>query len=97
MLSRGQWHVGIAAEVHTSIWPILYENDLPIQPLSKIHSPSHWAAATFAQAGETLVLSVPVGEIAAVLVLALLAGIAASVLPARRAAQATPTAALAEV
>lgn len=55
------------------------------------------AAATFAEVGEKTVIAVPFGELALVLALALAAGVLASVLPARRAAQATPTAALAEV
>lgn len=55
------------------------------------------AAATFAEVGEKLVVAVPFGELAMVLGLALAAGVIASVLPARRAARATPTAALAEV
>ncbi|WP_111768177.1 FtsX-like permease family protein [Nakamurella deserti] len=55
------------------------------------------AAATFAEIGEELVVAVPYGQVALVLVLAMAAGVIASVLPARRAAQATPTAALAEV
>lgn len=55
------------------------------------------AAATFNQAGQTVVLSLPWAELGLVLVLALVAGVLASVLPARRAAKATPTDALAEV
>ncbi|GAA2012299.1 FtsX-like permease family protein [Nakamurella flavida] len=55
------------------------------------------AAATFAEIDEPLVVSVPWGQLGLVLLLALAAGVLASVLPARRAARATPTAALAEV
>ncbi len=53
-------------------------------------------ASAFGEAGESLVLDIPWGQLAAVLVLAILAALLASVLPARRAAKATPTQALAE-
>lgn len=55
-----------------------------------------WAAvgAAFGQAGQPVVLDVPVGQLALVFAGALLAGVLASVLPGRRAARATPTQAL---
>ncbi len=52
------------------------------------------AAATFAQAQRPLVLALPVGQIAVDLVLAVLAGSCAALLPARRAIRADSTAAL---
>lgn len=57
-----------------------------------------WAAvgAAFGQARQSVVLSVPFGQLAAVFAGALLAGVLASVLPGRRAAKATPTQALME-
>ncbi len=58
-----------------------------------------WAAvgAAFGQAGQAVVLTVPFGQLAAVLVGALAAGVLASVLPARKAVRATPIQALVEV
>lgn len=55
------------------------------------------ASAAIAAAGESLVLDLPWGQIAAVLVGAVLAGLLASVLPARRAARTAPVAALVDV
>ncbi len=54
------------------------------------------ATATLAEAGRPLVFTVPWGQIGAVLGIALLAGLLASVLPGRQAALATPVAALAD-
>ena len=54
-------------------------------------------ATAFGQAGESLVLDIPWGQLGTVLLLAILAALLASVLPARRAARATPIQALAEV
>ncbi len=54
------------------------------------------AAATFGEIGRTLVLAVPWGVVALVLLIAVVAGALASVLPARRAVRATPVEALAE-
>lgn len=58
-----------------------------------------WAAvaAAFRSAGRPVVLSVPWGQLLMVVAGTLLAGILASVLPARRAAKATPIQALVEV
>jgi putative ABC transport system permease protein len=53
------------------------------------------AAATFNQIGRTLVFAVPWGSVAVVLLVAVVAGVLASALPARRAARATPVEALA--
>ncbi len=55
------------------------------------------AASAFQQAGAEPVLDIPWGHIGLVLVLAVCAGLLASVLPARRAATATPTQALADI
>ena len=54
------------------------------------------AAATFGNIGRTLVLDVPWGVVALVLLVAVTAGVLASVLPARRAVRAAPVEALAE-
>jgi putative ABC transport system permease protein len=54
-------------------------------------------ASAFGEAGETMVIDIPWGQLGLVLLLAILAALLASVLPARRAAKATPTQALAEV
>ena len=54
-------------------------------------------ATAFGQAGESLVLDVPWEQLAIVLLLAVAAALLASVLPAGRAARATPIQALAEV
>ncbi len=54
------------------------------------------AAATFREIGRTLVLTVPWGVVALVLVVAVAAGVLASVLPARRAVRAAPVQALAQ-
>ena len=58
-----------------------------------------WAgsASAFGEAGESTVLDIPWGQLGLVLLLAVLAALLASVLPARRAGMATPTQALAEV
>jgi putative ABC transport system permease protein len=55
------------------------------------------AASAFGEAGESMVLDIPWGQLGLVLLLAVVAALLASVLPARRAAKATPTQALAEV
>lgn len=55
------------------------------------------AASAFGEAGEAVVLDVPWAELGLVLLLAVIAALMASVLPARRAAAATPTQALADV
>ncbi len=55
------------------------------------------AAATFREIGSTPVLVFPAAEVLLVLVLAVVAGVVASVLPARRAAKAQPRAVLIEV
>jgi putative ABC transport system permease protein len=54
-------------------------------------------ASAFGEAGETMVIDIPWGQLGLVLLLAVVAALLASVLPARRAAKATPTQALAEV
>ena len=54
------------------------------------------AASTFNEIGRTLVFRVPWGTVGLVLVVAVAAGVLASVLPARRAARATPVEALAQ-
>ncbi len=58
-----------------------------------------WAAvgAAFGQANQPVTLTVPAGQLGMVLGGAVLAGVLASVVPARRAARATPTQALVEV
>jgi putative ABC transport system permease protein len=55
------------------------------------------AAAALGEAGGTLVLSVPWLQLTGMLALAVVAGIVAAVLPARRAARTAPVAALADV
>jgi len=55
------------------------------------------AASAFGQAGGPMVLDIPWGQLGLVLLLAVVAALLASVMPARRAARATPTQALAEV
>jgi putative ABC transport system permease protein len=54
------------------------------------------AAASFTMVGHELVLTVPWGSVGVVLLVAVAAGVLASVLPGRRAARAHPVAALAE-
>jgi len=55
------------------------------------------AASAFGEAGEAVVLDIPWLQLGMVLGLAVVAALVASVLPARRAATATPTQALVEV
>ena len=55
------------------------------------------AASAFGEADEALVLDIPWGQLGIVLLLAVVAALVASVLPAGRAARATPIQALAEV
>ena len=55
------------------------------------------AAATFGEMGTPLVLAFPTADVLLVLGLAVVAGVVASVLPARRAARAQPRAVLAEI
>ena len=55
------------------------------------------AASAFGEAGEPVALDIPWVQLGLVLLLAVVAALLASVLPARRAAQATPTQALAQV
>lgn len=55
------------------------------------------AASAFGEAGQAIVLDIPWLQLGVVLALAVVAALIASVLPALRAAQATPTQALAEV
>ena len=54
-------------------------------------------ASAIGEAGETMVVDIPWGQLGLVLLLAVVAALLASVLPARRAVKATPTQALAEV
>lgn len=55
------------------------------------------AASAFGEADEDMVLAIPWSQLGLILLLAVVAALLASVLPARRAAKATPTQALADV